>query len=305
LQHLSIDGFWLCRIHHGRFLDSLALVFGCLRGICAMSVESANCDRLGLAVSRDLLGPDLLRPSELPGAPESKLPVVNIDATEPAPNRYAGLWQAGRLDELRHQLSTTLEQAEATGNDQELLDATNDLACVYRALGDQISAAEFQTQAAAREVAICGSGNLSPASISNLACDALLAGDWQTAEGLFWKTLLTELSSGNDAGAAADWANLGLLAGLQGDHEESRIRLWEALKLHRRAGDLLGVGMDLWHLGQSFEETGVWPISARLFRRAEQQFASIKNEEMRTEARVRKEFAMQRDQVTKFESARN
>jgi hypothetical protein len=152
---------------------------------------------------------------------------------------------------------------------------------------------------------ILGSGRLSATSLSNLACDAFLAGDLPTAEGLYWKSLLSELGAGNNSEAAADWANLGLLAGLHGDHEESRSRLWEALKLHRRAKDGLGLAMDLWHFGHSFQQTGDWSICSKIFQRAERKFAQIGNDELRAEARTQHELAAARDQVTSFDVRRN
>jgi tetratricopeptide (TPR) repeat protein len=265
-----------------------------------MSVEPTNCERIALSVP---LAPESTA-SEL-DSHISALEPTQSDAVTSSRCVNSALWQSGRLNELRRHLLAELIQAETSSDRQELLDVTNDLACVYRALGDAESAAHFQTQAAAREMEIRGPGQLTATALSNLACDALLAGELPTAEGLFWKSLLSELAAGNHAGAAADWANLGLLAGLQGDHEESRYRLWEALKLHRRAGDSHGMAMDLWHLGQSFEESGNWPRCAKLYQRAEQLFLRLGNDEFRIESRDRKELAKARLQVTQFDACRN
>ncbi|MDB5390831.1 MAG: hypothetical protein JWM11_6477 [Planctomycetaceae bacterium] len=265
-----------------------------------MSIESADHERTVPSVQPSLSqvpGTSSLQTSDASSAAD-RLPVCQCQ-------QNAALWQAGQLDQILRQLTDDLIRSEATGDRLGLLDATNDIACVYRMQGEHLSASQFQAQAAVREMELLGSRRLSATSLSNLACDALLNGDWPIAEGLFWKSLLAELAAGNESGAAADWANLGLLAGLQGDHEQSRYCLWEALKLHRRAGDQLSLGMDLWHLGQSFEETGDWSLSARLFQRAELKFLQIGNNEFRIEARDRKESAKARLQVTTFDVQRN
>lgn len=265
-----------------------------------MSVESTNCERCSSSVQQSRT---ISQGAPIEQAAHTLVAQAIPIASKPCEN--SALWKAGRFEELRQRLTADLAGAEALDDQQELLDVTNDLACVFRALGDQTAAAQFQTQAAVRESNMLGSGRLSATSLSNLACDALLAGDLPIAEGLFWKSLLVELGSGNASGAAADWANLGLLAGLQGDHEESRYRLWEALKLHRRSGDDHGMAMDLWHLGQSFEESAAWSISARLFERAERKFTETDNVELCHAARVRKQLARAREQVFLFDVGRN
>jgi len=215
------------------------------------------------------------------------------------------LWQSGRYHELRQRLSDELVQAEIAANDSRLQVISNNLACVYRALGDHVSAAQFQQQAASRECHQSRNGQLSTVSLSNLACDAFSAGDLLTAEGLFWKSLLGELANGDDAAAGSDWANLGLIANFQGDLEACRWRFWQALKRHHRAHDLLGVAMDLWHLGQSFESTGDWSVCRRMFERSERLFAQIGHSELRLAARLQKELATARECVTTFDVARN
>ena len=215
------------------------------------------------------------------------------------------LWQAGRYHELRQHLQSDLIQAEADGDQAQLRIITNNLACVYRMLGDSESAHQFQWQAAQRECDLEPAGELSSVTLSNLACDALLAEDWPLAEGLFWKSLLSELASGDHAAAGSDYANLGLLAGLQGDHEGCRWRLWQAYKLHRKASDRSGQALDLWHLGQSFELTGNWTLCRKLFQKAEQMFANLQHQALRVEAQTRKELAAVRERVVTFDVTRN
>ena len=217
----------------------------------------------------------------------------------------AQLWQAGRFGDLRRKLLDDLIQADAIGDTAWLCDLSNNLACVYRSLGDLDSAAQFQRQAAIRDAEQAGAPVLTASTLSNLACDLMLAGDLATAESLFWKSLLEELAAGDAAAAGSDWANLALIAGLQGDQAECRGRFWEALKLHRRGHDQLSVAMDLWHLGQSFEITSDWSICRRLYARAEQLFTEIQNDAMRLEARKQKDFVAAHEAVVTFNPACN
>lgn len=204
-------------------------------------------------------------------------------------------------------LARDLAAAESAGDRQEFIASANDLACQYRSSGDYDTAAYFQLLAATAErQTVAGlPGRLSPTSLGNLACDALLAGQLAIAEGLLWKSLLAELAAGNEPGIAADWGNLGLLAGLSGDLPAARQRLWWAIKIHRRQGDLFHLAFDLWHLGQLWELDANWDIAQRLFARAADLFASVGHVQFQSEAARRSDLNAARAAVLAFDVRRN
>ncbi|MDB5339902.1 MAG: hypothetical protein JWN70_5521 [Planctomycetaceae bacterium] len=220
-----------------------------------------------------------------------------------SPSTSCNLFQTGRCRELSSLLSGELAAAERSGDRQAFIASANDLACAHRAVGDHETAAYFQLLAATseRQPVDGRAGRISATSLGNLACDALLAGRWALAESLLWKSLLAELGAGNAPGAAADWANLGLIAGLLGELQEAKVRLWCALKLHRQQGDLFHVALDLWHLGQLFEIDGDWLRSKKLFQRAASRFAEIGHPQLRQEAVSRARLNEARAAVLAFD----
>lgn len=227
-------------------------------------------------------------------------------AVEATPSN-AELWRTGRYHELSGRLADELVCAETAGDRQGLIDAANDLACTYRAHGNLEAAAHFQLLAATceRQAAEQHEGRISATSLGNLACDAMLAGKFPIAESLLWKSLLAELAAGNDAGAAADWANLGLLAGLLGELDEAMERLWEALKLHRRLKDAFHTGLDLWHLAQIFEIERNWSRASKLYQKAAIQFTRVGLFSKAHAAQDRANLNQARDAVLRFDACVN
>lgn len=216
------------------------------------------------------------------------------------------LWQEGRYQELCRLLQDDLEQAEREGNSWGLFDASNDLACLYRTLGDHDAAAHFQRQAVASFSQVNPGGiRQSPLLQANMACDALLAGRLDPAEYWLWRSLLGELGTGNDLGAAADWANLGIVALLQDQWETAKDRFWEAVRLHRLHKDLFGLAHDLFHLAQIFEVEGDWNRASNLFARAADHFQEIGNSACHHEATRRTQLAAARAAVLTFDPGVN
>ena len=200
-------------------------------------------------------------------------------------------------------LAAELAAAEQGGDRLTFIASANDLACVYRSSGDHDSAAYFQLLAATAERQTVDGipGRISPTSLGNLACDAVLAGKLAIAEGLLWKSLLAELAAGNEPGIAADWGNLGLLAGLIGDLPAARLRLWWAVKIHRRIGDSVHLALDLWHLGQLWELDGDWDRAHRLFARAASLFAAVEQHQFQSAAAQRSALNAARAAVLTFD----
>ncbi len=217
------------------------------------------------------------------------------------------LFQTGRCHELASLLVGELAAAESSGDRQAFIVAANDLACAHRAAGDAETAAYFQLLAATseRQPTDGQTGRISPTSLGNIACDSILAGKLAVAESLLWKSLLAELAAGNELGVAADWANLGLIAGLLGELTEAKERLWFALKLHRKHGDLFHLALDLSHLGQLFEMDGDWELSSKLSQRAARLFAEVGHAQFQQEAMLRTVVNDARGAVLTFDVRRN
>lgn len=232
--------------------------------------------------------------------PAESLAAVAVGLTSTA-NRL--LFQAGRCRELASQLAGELAAAENLGDRQAFIASANDLACAHRAAGDNETAAYFQLLAATseRQATDGVAGGISATSLGNLACDALLAGKMERAENLLWKSLLAEMGAGNDLGIAADWANLGLLAGLLGDLPAAKERLWWALKLHRKCYDHFSVALDLWHLGQLLEMESDWEGSRKLFQRAARLFAGFGHVQFQQAAASRESVNAARAAVLTFD----
>lgn len=218
----------------------------------------------------------------------------------------AELWDSGRYRELSSHLLAELMTAESTGDWDRWITATNNLACTYRALNDSDAASRFQYLATLGESQVQRSRTqYSATTLSNLACDAILAGQTGPAEALLWKSLLMELACGNDSGAAADWGNLGLLAASQGHLEAAVRHLWEAVKLHHRLSDHHGLGLDLMHLGQICELQCHWKRAANLFQRAASRFSQVGNADRAHVATTAARLNAARAAVVKFDTSRN
>ncbi len=229
------------------------------------------------------------------------MPAENLSADAlRSSSASCNLFHTGRCRELSSLLAGELAAAESSGDRQAFIASANDLACAHRAAGDHETAAYFQLLAATSERDGM-SGRISATSLGNLACDALQAGRWAVAESLLWKSLLAELAAGNALGAAADWANLGLIAGLLGELSEAKERLWYALKLHRQQGDDFHVALDLWHLGQLLEIDGDWLRAKKLFRRSALLFAEIGHSQLQHEAASRARLNEARAAVLAFD----
>lgn len=225
----------------------------------------------------------------------------------PTYDSSSALFASGNYAELSARLAQELAAADAVFDRQRFIEVANDLACAHRAAGNLTTAAYFQVLSARaeRDEAAGDVRRISPTSMGNLACDAILGGRWAVAESLLWKSLLSELAAGNSAGIAADWANLGLLAGLLGELEVARQRLWWALKLHYRLGDRFHMALDLFHLAQIFEAHGDWMRASKLSRRAAAEFAAIGHSALECAAQHTADTNAARAAVVNFDACVN
>jgi tetratricopeptide (TPR) repeat protein len=67
---------------------------------------------------------------------------------------------------------------------------------------------------------------------------------------------------------AADWGNLGILQGLQGNHLRAIVYLHKAYQLHQQTQNHSALGQDLVHLAEVFQLTGRLKRAARCLQRA-------------------------------------
>lgn len=169
------------------------------------------------------------------------------------------------------QFSLLLEQAKREESAALWAVSSNNLASVYRAMGDARKAADFQRQSISAECRLDdeSSDNTSLAcDFTNRAGDAILAGQYELAARLLQQSLALETGGGK----AADWGNLGIVLALNGDLTEAIRFLWRAYRLHVRAKDNFGAGTDLMNLAEFFQQLGRWNTVVSCRRRAVEYF---------------------------------
>lgn len=158
---------------------------------------------------------------------------------------------------------TGLLDAARENSDHELLAiASNNLAAVFRDLGEYELASRFQQRATASQP------ECDHVDLSNLANDALVSGRYDLAERLVRLSLHMEGEDGSFESEAADRGTLGLLAGLTGNAREGIGLLRSACVLHRRAEDHRGLGADYVNLAFLFGALGRSRAQVRCLRRA-------------------------------------
>jgi len=194
---------------------------------------------------------------------------IRLDQGFSARNEYgAYLWRVGSYDEAIEQFRRLLRQAWEEGDTWQRSIASNNLAAVYRSVGQTARAHAFQQQSI-RNASDADADPLQTAcDLGNRACDALLAGEFRLAEQLLLQSLLLESASGNLEGQAADWGNFGVLYGqLQAFGLGTRCLL-RAYHLHAELNDARGCGMDLINLADLFERAGREQRAIRCLHRA-------------------------------------
>jgi|SRR5579872_1637290 len=177
------------------------------------------------------------------------------------------LWSCGNLDGAQEKFEQLLNVAQH--GQCETLEGTawNNLAVVFRDRGESARAAACQQQAwraALNGFSDDSGSDLLSGNLTNLANDAILAGDYHLAQRLLRAALDLDVRAGNFADEAADWGNLGIISYLTGRFDQARREFKMARQLHQRLGDDRGLGCDLGHLGQISLAENDFP-SARSF----------------------------------------
>ena len=163
------------------------------------------------------------------------------------------LWNCGDLEAAQAQFEQLLDVAQSQKCESLEATAWNNLAVVFRERGESARAAVCQQQswrAALGDSACDSSSDLLSHNLTNLANDAILAGDYGLAKRLLRSALDVDVRVGNSADEAADWGGLGIVSCLTGQLGQARRDFSMARRIHERLGDDRGLGCDLGHLGQ-------------------------------------------------------
>lgn len=211
--------------------------------------------------------------SDFPAAVECYTSAVVDDTTPHARLELAAFHsRRGKPFDAILLLTLLLEEAKLYNDGQLRSVVSNNLAAVYREMGRPEMAATFQQQSVAAAVE-CGREaaediGVDPCDTTNLANDAMLAGNFAHAEQLIRHSLAMEVERGNLEGQAADWGSLGVVLSLQRDSLMAQECIWKAYDLHVRLGNGYGIVCDLLNLSQIATQLGRWDVSVRLLRHA-------------------------------------
>ncbi|MBI3866237.1 MAG: hypothetical protein HY290_30525 [Planctomycetia bacterium] len=181
-------------------------------------------------------------------------------------------WHFGAWQAARHEFEQLLRWGQLK-NSQPLCEAAwNNLAVVFREIGDAAQASICQQQAWKAAFGTTDTADLSPESLSchmtNRANDAILAGEFRLAERLLWSALDCDRLSQNLVDEAADWGSLGIVASLTGDFDSAGVRFERAYHIHAQLGDDIGMGCDLRHLAELAMARGDFDEARRFVNRA-------------------------------------
>ena len=177
------------------------------------------------------------------------------------------LWSCGNLEAAQVKFEQLLDVAQSRNCESLEATAWNNLAVVFRERGESARAAVCQQQSWRAALSNCptdSSSDLLSHNLTNLANDAILAGDYRLAERLLRSALDIDVRAGNSADEAADWGGLGIVSYLTGRLGQARRNFAMARQIHERLGDDRGLGCDLGHLGQLSLAEEDWP-AARSF----------------------------------------
>lgn len=177
------------------------------------------------------------------------------------------LLKTGQASEAIEQLSIVLDFAHQNENDPLRSVVCHNLAAAYRQLGYFELAAQFQQYSIAwgdlrsanhqtLEQEIAQLTDDAACDLTGRANDAIIQKEYQLAEQLLNISLSREILYGSFDDQAADWGNLGIIQGLQGNHVKAICYLWKAYQLHQKTMNLSAMAQDLAHLAELFWNVG-------------------------------------------------
>lgn len=189
------------------------------------------------------------------------------------------LLETGHASEAIEPLSIVLDHAHQQQENQLRSVVCHNLAIAYRKLGYFELAAQFQQYSIswgdlrsanhlALEQEVDQLSDDAACDLTGRANDAILQQDYQLAEQLLNISLTREIIYGSPDAQAADWGNLGILHGLQGNHTRAVTYLWKAYLLHKQTTNLPAMGQDLTHLAEIFWALGRFQRATRCLSRS-------------------------------------
>src|SRR5579863_1438155 len=176
-----------------------------------------------------------------------------MDQAQALNEHACSLWQSGKLTAAQAAFEQLLNLAQSHRCIALEATAWNNLAVVFREQGESARAAVCQQQSlriTLRHNAVDSSSEMVSQNLTNLANDAILAGDFRLADRLLMSALELDVRSGNSADEAADWGGLGIVSYLTGRFYRARRAFTKARQIHERLEDDRGLGCDLGHLGR-------------------------------------------------------
>ena len=218
------------------------------------------------------------------------------------------LWNCGNLEAARVKFEQLLDVAQSRKCASLEATAWNNLAVVFRERGESARAAVCQQQswrAALHDSPADSSADLLSHNLTNLANDAILAGDYRLAERLLRSALDIDVRAGNFADEAADWGSLGIVSLLTGRLGQARRDFTMAKRIHERLGDDRGLGCDLGHLGQLSLADEDWPAARSLIEQSLFHFERAGCRQLAQQARRTLREIAARQRVANFNSVRN
>ena len=176
------------------------------------------------------------------------------------------LLRVERTDQAVAEYERLLETGQRVSDSKLIEVASHNLAAALREAGrpERAAALQFQSMQEGLEDA----GEVDPADLTARAMDAIAQEDYALAGDLLQRSLQVEESRQNPSGIAADCANLGVLASLQGARSRAIRYLGRAWHAHLRVRDDRGAGTDMMNLVEVFSSANRWSLAARCCRRA-------------------------------------
>jgi len=177
------------------------------------------------------------------------------------------LLKTGYASEAIEQFSVVLDYAHQQAENHLRSVVCHNLAVAYRHLRFFELAAQFQQYSISwgdlrsanhltLEEEVEQLSDEAACDLTGRANDAIIQQDYQLAEQLLNISLTREILYGSFDDQAADWGNLGIVQGLQGNHARAISYLRKAYLLHKQTTNLPAMGQDLQHLAELFWVSG-------------------------------------------------
>lgn len=217
-------------------------------------------------------------------------------------------WNCGNLEAAQAAFEKLLDLAQRQECNALEATAWNNLAVIFREHGEWARATVCQQQswrAAQSDNSADSCTDLLSHNLTNLANDAILAGDYRVAERLLRSALDVDVRMGNSADEAADWGGLGIVSCLTGCLDKARREFHRARRIHERLRDDRGLGCDLGHLGQISLVEEDWPAARNFIEQSLSHFERGGCRQLAEQARRTLHEIACRQRIAHFDPVRN